>query len=127
MRYAKLTDGALHYAPNPISIDGRDVFTTDPTPYGYKPVMESDPPRAEGYTPIFDGWEETETAIVQKWHLEPMPEPIAADNIPRGTYFSADEGLYLATASIAAGETITPGVNCTRVTLPDALNTMTGE
>lgn len=79
MRYAKLIDGALQYAPNPIRVDGRDIFTTDPTLYGYKPVVRPDPPEQEGYYAIPNGWEETETELIQKWRLEPVPTPEPSD------------------------------------------------
>lgn len=77
MRYAKLIDGAVQFAPNPIRMDGRDIITTDPTLYGYKPVVYPEPPEQEGMIAVFDGWEETETEIRQKWRLEPAPEPEA--------------------------------------------------
>jgi len=77
MEYARLIQGALQDAPNPIRVGGEDIFTTDPTPYGYKPVLFTDPPEAEGMEPVFDGWEETETAIRQRWRLEPLPDPEA--------------------------------------------------
>lgn len=91
MRYAKLIDGVIHYAPNPITVDGRDIFTTDPTPYGYKPEVIPDPPTRDGYYAIPDGWEETETELVQKWRLEPvpMPEPSDLDRIEAQALYTA--------------------------------------
>jgi len=74
LRYAKLIEGKLSFAPNPIRIGGEDIYTTDPTPYGYKLVIHAEAPRQEGYYAVFDGWEETETEIRQKWRLEPIPE-----------------------------------------------------
>ncbi len=71
MRYARLTDGALRFAPNPIRDGGRDILTTDPRPYGYKPVVYPEPPAQEGMIAVPDGWEETESEIRQKWRLEP--------------------------------------------------------
>lgn len=78
MRYAKLIDGALQYAPNPIRVGGEDIFTNDPRPYGYKPVIYPEPPQQEGYYAVPDGWEETETEIRRKWRLEPAPEEDAS-------------------------------------------------
>lgn len=72
--YAKLIDGKIRYAPNPIQYNGRDVFTSDPTPYGYKPVVIPAEPEKEGYIAVFDGWEETDTEIVQKWRLEEVTD-----------------------------------------------------
>lgn len=74
MRYAKLIEGELFYAPNPIRLHGADVFTTDPRPYGYKGVVFPAPPEQEGYAAVPDGWEETDTEIMQKWRLEPLPD-----------------------------------------------------
>ena len=77
MKYAKMTDGNISYCPNPITIDGKDIFATDPTPYGYKPVIIPEAPVKEGFYAEFDGYEETDTEIIQKWRLEPVPEPDA--------------------------------------------------
>lgn len=122
MQYAQLIDGAPVYAPNPIRVDGRDIFTTDPTPYGYKPVVAPEPPTREGYTAVPDGWEETETAIRQLWRLE--PSLVADGNVPKGQYFQAGGGMYLSAVSIAVGEAILPGDNCTEVSTAEALNAL---
>lgn len=74
MRYAKLIEGALQYAPNPIRLNGEDVFTTDPRPYGYKPVVSVAPVQQEGCCAVSDGWEETESEIRQKWRFVPVPD-----------------------------------------------------
>ena len=74
MRYAKLIDGALHYAPNPIRVGGEDIFTNNPTEFGFKPVVYPTVPEQDGYYAVFNGWEETETDIRQKWRLEPIRE-----------------------------------------------------
>lgn len=44
--------------------------------------------------------------------------------ITNGTFFMIGNSLYLATAQIAAGATITPGTNATKISLADALNTL---
>lgn len=74
MRYAKLQDGKLQYASNPIQINGEDIFTTDPIPYGYKPIRYTQPETPEGMIAVSDGWEETGTEIVQLWRYEVAPE-----------------------------------------------------
>lgn len=80
MRYAKLTDGEIIYAKNPLEIDEQLIITNDFTQYGYKPVIIPEPPEEDGYYPVFDGWDETEEEIVQKWRLEPIPtEQIVAE------------------------------------------------
>lgn len=47
---------------------------------------------------------------------------VADANITSGSYFMVGNSLYLATANIASGATIVPGVNCTRTNLAAALN-----
>ena len=42
--------------------------------------------------------------------------------IAAGTFFQLGNTLYLATSQIAAGGTITPGTNATKLSLADALN-----
>lgn len=46
-------------------------------------------------------------------------------NIPSGEYFQVGRRLYKATAAIAYGETIVPGMNCIEVSSADVLNTLT--
>lgn len=76
MRFAKLTEGSLFYAPYPLTIDGRHVFTDDAPLHlsmGYKEVVLTDEPETvEGYYNTFD-WVETDTQIVQVWRQEETP------------------------------------------------------
>lgn len=53
---------------------------------------------------------------------EPDTDMIADANITSGSYFMVGNTLYLATANIASGATIVPGVNCTKTNLAAALN-----
>ena len=77
MKYAKLFDGRLSFAPNPIRADGfwhgnppAELYLAQ----GYKPVRCTEPPAAEnGFRPV-ESWTETEEAIVQGWTLEPEGE-----------------------------------------------------
>lgn len=71
MNYARLINGALQYVPSPIREGGRDIFTTDPTPYGYKPVTYTEPPAVEEGFVAVPGWTETEESILQTWTVEP--------------------------------------------------------
>ena len=80
IRFAKLIDGAMLYAPNPIRLDREDIFTNDPSSYGYKPVICPEPPQQEGYYAVFDGWVETETEIVQLWRLDSVPEEATSED-----------------------------------------------
>ena len=53
---------------------------------------------------------------------EPDADMVADANIMSGSYFMVGNTLYLATANIASGATIVPGVNCTKTNLASALN-----
>ena len=90
--YAKLNQGVLEFAP--YWFDG--YYTTDPTQFGYKPVIETKPPSMEdGYIAV-PAWTETATEIMQGWTVEPMPEHEATEqeltdalaelgvNVPKG-------------------------------------------
>lgn len=61
-----------------------------------------------------------------KLYIEQLTAPdadmVADANITSGQYFMVGNNLYLATANIASGAAITPGVNCTRTSLAEALN-----
>ena len=82
MKYAKLNEGNLEFAPNPIIIDDRQIGNPSDEVYadqGYKPVTYTDPPETEpGYIAV-PGWEETDNAIVQTWTIEEEPDEIDAD------------------------------------------------
>ena len=53
---------------------------------------------------------------------EPDTDMVADANITSGKYFMVGNNLYLATANIASGMAIVPGVNCTKTNLSNALN-----
>lgn len=76
MKYAKLENGRIQYAPNPILIDGNVVGNPGAEVYvglGYKPVEYVEPPQEpEGYG-VAMSWMETDSAIVQAWTLVEMP------------------------------------------------------
>lgn len=79
MKYAKLIDGNLSLAPNPITVNGirygnppAEVLEAD----GYKAVRYTDPPEPEpGYIAV-PGWEENAEEIVQTWTVEPEPDEV---------------------------------------------------
>lgn len=79
MQYGKLINGEMQFVPNPIRINDTDVFTTDPTPYGYKPITYPTQPSAAGYMAVPDGWEENENEIIRKWKLVEAPDEISND------------------------------------------------
>lgn len=80
MTYAKLINGNLALAPNPILHNGlwygnppAEVLEAE----GYKPVRFTETPTPEpGYIAV-QGWEETPEAIVQTWAVEPEPDEIS--------------------------------------------------
>ena len=72
MKYGKLNNNVLEFAPSLIQKDGNDIFTTDPTEYGYKQIISSPPVEKEGYDIIQDGYEETENSIIEKWKYLPI-------------------------------------------------------
>lgn len=70
MQYAKLINGSIIYAPNPILHDGlwygnppAEVYLTE----GYKPVTYADQPEPQGVGRWEEKWTETDEAIVQGW------------------------------------------------------------
>lgn len=102
MRYAKLIDGKLIYATNPLQVGARHIFTTDPTKYGYKPIVNDPPETTEDTYASFSSWEETETAIVAKYDILPVtpPEPTTEDKLMAQMLYTATitgtllEGIY---------------------------------
>ena len=80
MKYAKLIDGNLSFAPNPITVDcicygnpPAEIYQAE----GYKPVHYTEAPAVEpGYIAV-QGWTETTEEIVQMWTEE--LEPVTVD------------------------------------------------
>ena len=76
MNYAKLINGCLQPAPNPIYID--PWWIGNPTPEmliseGYKPVVYTEPPETQPGFVAVPGWEENALEIVQVWTVEQVP------------------------------------------------------
>ena len=70
MRYAKLINGSVAYAPNPITVNGSRIGNPPISVYeaeGYKPVSITDQPAPSGSGWWVKTWTETENAIVQGW------------------------------------------------------------
>lgn len=77
MNYAKLIEGELIFAPNPIKVGDNYLGNPPASIYeaeGYKPVTYTDPPGEpdEGYQ-WEEVWTETENAIVRGWVLVEVP------------------------------------------------------
>ena len=86
MRYAKLINGEMHFAPNPVIIDDRQIGNPPREVYveqGYKPVYYSDPPEAEPGFIAVPHWEEDvvmgDPVINQVWVVEVEPDEVDAD------------------------------------------------
>lgn len=79
MKYAKLNDGSISYAPNPILHNGVRIGNPPAEVYeaeGYKPVRFTEPPETEpGYIAV-QGWTETAEEIVRTWAVEPEPDEV---------------------------------------------------
>lgn len=70
MQYAKLINGSIIYAPNPILHDGLWYGNPPPEVYlteGYKPVRYTNQPEPQGVGRWEETWTETDEAIVQGW------------------------------------------------------------
>lgn len=80
MNYAKLIDGDLILAPNPILVDDKYIGNPPGEVYlaeGYLPVIYTDPTQTEpGYVAVY-GWYDEGDAIRQVWTI--VPEPITED------------------------------------------------
>ena len=66
----------------PLKIDGKDIFTNDKDlilQYGWKEIINTEAPETEeGFYANYH-YEETETQIIQKWEILPLPEPTTED------------------------------------------------
>lgn len=98
MKYAKLINGSISYAPNPIAHDGMIRYNPPGSVYeaeGYKPVRYADPPTPEpGYIAVPE-WVETTEEIVQTWTEELEPD----ENRLLPVVSSSDNGKFLRVAS----------------------------
>lgn len=86
MKYARLNNGKISYAPNPI-LHGGNYICNPPADVleaeGYKPVRFTEPPEVEPDFVAVPGWEETAEEIVQTWAVEPEPDEISEDRAYR--------------------------------------------
>lgn len=103
MKYAKLVNGSIRYAPKTIEWTDEDEkihIVNNPKAdklleLGYLPVTYTDPPDDAPAGQHYESdWEQTETEILQVWHLvdDPVyPEP----------ELSAEEALNIITGGTA--------------------------
>lgn len=77
MRYAKLINGSIRYAPQTVQWQGHTVNNPSADKLlelGYQPVIYTNPPddapKGQHYE---SGWQETDTEIIQTWTLADDP------------------------------------------------------
>lgn len=76
----------------PYTTEGRDIFSTDYSSFGFKPFFVEDPPEFDDdHYPVFSQYVETETEITSKWALAERParsvtEPVNMNNFDIGLY-----------------------------------------
>jgi len=127
MKYAKLINDNLQYAPNKIILDDAVVYNPSGEmliDLGYLPVIYTDPPTTPDNYVLRSEWIEQNDAIVQTWTLV-KNTLVAPKNIEKNEYFILDGAVYLSTAAIPHKTSVVPGMNCTEVSLVDALNIIT--
>ena len=82
MKYGKLTEGRLEFAPNPLRLEDKIVFNPPADMLeaeGYKPIVFSETlPAREGYYMAYN-WAEDVTGIYRDWYEVLMPEPEISD------------------------------------------------
>ena len=77
MRYAKLIDGSIVYAPRRVVYQGMRIYNPPAEvllALGYKPVQYTDPPEVPAGYYLQESWVETTEQIVQVWSLVPEEE-----------------------------------------------------
>lgn len=88
--HAKLINGDIVLAPNPILVAGLwygnppdEIYALE----GYKPVLYTEQPEADPGYIVTHYWEETEImgdpVIVQRWREEPEPDKISEERAYR--------------------------------------------
>lgn len=86
-KFAKLDEsGALEYAPVPLVIDGKNVWTNEEAKYnllGFYKIVYTETPEKEGYY-YTSFYELEENKLVEKWEeheIQPEPENPDADYV----------------------------------------------
>ena len=72
IKYVKLTDGRLSYAPKKLIIDGTTAYNPTAamlTAQGWKPLRIEDAPAVEDGYHLEPVYSETETEVVQGWSV----------------------------------------------------------
>ena len=92
MKYAKLVNGTLQYAPkNKGAVSNYDQDVTAMLADGYLPVEETEYPKdGNNYSA---NYAEVEGKIVQSWTLVPTPEPVPSTIEQQVATLEAETGL----------------------------------
>lgn len=76
MRFARVVDGSLEFAPKMFETSEGKVITNSPeiyATYGYKPIVPTDPPEVpDGYENVYH-WEDSENGCLQVWEQVEIP------------------------------------------------------
>ena len=116
------------------AVTGTKIVTAiNPNP-GHYLVYQLTPVEILTLLGVNNVWSDTGATSVSytadtKLYIENLTKPTEDDmtanaNIASGVYFMVGNRLFLSTASIAQGEAIVPGTNCTETSLAEALNTI---
>lgn len=94
MNYAKLINGDLSYAPNPIIHDGVWIGNPSAEVYlaeGYLPVIYTEPPQTNpGYVAVC-GWYDEGDALRQTWTIIEEPDEVDGDRAMEILFGGEDE------------------------------------
>jgi len=117
-------EAAEMFAPDCVFVEAPDYVHEG---WGYDETAEDDarflrPETPEGY--IYDDGSGTFSPTPDDSMGNSNASIIAENNISGGKYFTAGGRLYQSTGTITKGETISPGVNCTEISVADALNAL---
>ena len=76
LKYAKLINNQIHYAPNPFKVGDRVIGNPNDSVYveaGYLPVVTTEPPETDAQHYATPHWAEQNNQIVQSWTIEEIP------------------------------------------------------
>lgn len=103
MKYAKLVNGALQYAPrNKGSVSNYNQDVTAMLADGYLPVEETEYPKDGNNYSV--NYAEAEGKIVQSWMLVPTPEPVPPTIEQQVATLEAVTGLTRAVRELVLAE-----------------------
>lgn len=102
MKYAKLIDNTLQYAPKVLRVDGKTYINPNAETlkaHGYYPVVETERPTADdGYVVTSVGYALEGDTIIRKWQVKPKPVPTEEElaELRRQAYITECDPLSMA-------------------------------